>query len=277
MDLVRNLWPDFCICRYYFMKITHMLRTALLAVTLISAAKAASIAYVSGAGEPWGIGAGDPGSLPAAMDSAFGAGNWDRKDFSDGVSLLSGSYDFLYFDGGDGQTLGFEAYIDANRAALEAFVAGGGRLFLNAARWDDYNDFNLGFGATMHSGGSSSATAAIAHAIFDATTGTSWTGSSFSHDYITGAGLTTLILDDQSRSVLVERTWGSGYVMLGTQTSPYFINYFQANQDESYALRKNELQYAAGALSVPDSGSSAALLLVAGAGLLAIARRRSIA
>jgi hypothetical protein len=57
--------------------------------------------------------------------------------------------------------------------------------------------------------------------------------------------------------------------MLGGRTTPYF----HSPDPQAFNLRVNELAYAAGAAGVPDAGSSALLLIIAGAGLLALRRR----
>ncbi len=108
---------------------TMLLACALFVTQQIGATP---IAYVTGGGEPWG----QRGGINA-MDNVFGSGNWDRLTFSNAVNtgVFSGGYDYLYIDGGASNTAGWQGFINANRASLEGFVADGGNLFLNAARW----------------------------------------------------------------------------------------------------------------------------------------------
>jgi len=158
------------------------------------------------------------------MNEVFGAGNWDRLTFDNAVPsgiFTPGHYQFLFFDGGDVATLPFEAFVNAQRSTLQSWVAAGGSLFLNAARWWDNNPFDLGFGATLNLGGSATGTAVDpSHPIFNA----------LRPDrnlldrlrvlprYITGADLTTLIINSSGLSILSEREYGEGHVMLGGLT-----------------------------------------------------------
>lgn len=208
-------------------------------------ANAASIGYMTMNGqEPWN----QPGGVNA-MNTVFGNGNWDRLNFNAGNTVLNGSYNFLYIDGGDGATLGWMNYINTNRGALESYVSAGGNLLLNAARWDDNSDFNLGFGAALISGFSMTGSAIDPnHAIFQGpygATGDSFNGSWFSHDYVQGAGLSGLINDKDNRMILAEMSYGNGKVMLGGLTYAFFGEH-DSWSPNTLALRNNILSYAAG-------------------------------
>jgi hypothetical protein len=232
-------------------------------------------AYISGDSEPWTYVA--PTNL-SNMDAAFGAGNWSRLTFSNAVStgiFDPGEFCMLFIDGGDGNTLEWEGWLNSNRTSLESFVSGGGHLFMTAARWDDSSDFDLGFGATLHSGASNSATAVDAsHPIFNGPmtpTGTSWTGTSFSHDYISwaaDAGFASLIVDEDGRTVLTERDYGSGLVLLGGMT----VTAFHDPDPQADNLRVNTLIYTdQGSCSPVPEPASLALLT---GGVLPLALRK---
>ena len=74
--------------------------------------------YLTAAAEPWGH-----TTNIENFDAAFGAGNWDRATFGD-AGLFDDTANFLYVDGGDGNTTEFEAWVNTNRGNIEAFVAG---------------------------------------------------------------------------------------------------------------------------------------------------------
>ena len=243
-------------------------------VALASNAYAGTVAYVSGSTEPWG----QPGAVNG-LNQVYGSGNWDRLDFSTAVTNGALGYDALYIDGGNGQTGGFESFVNANRAALESYVSNGGSLFLNAARWSGTNGFNLGFGAALNSGASGSghiATGQAGHEIFVGTN-SSWNGSSFSHDYLTGAGLTSLIDDANNRSILAEMNYGAGHVLFGGLTLAFFGEHVSWSADTNI-LRNNIFAYVgdAAATEVSEPGSIT-LLGLSLIGLAALRRKSASA
>jgi hypothetical protein len=203
----------------------------------------AANAYITGPGDPWGQTTND-----AAMDSALGAGNWDRFSFDDAVAngvFTPGAYEFLFFDGSDHLGDDIENFINANQASLEAWVNDGGSLFMNAARNSSIsNPMVFGFGAMLQSDSCGTCTAVdSAHPIFNGPftpVGTVWTGTSFGHDTVTGVGFTPLILNESGNNVLVEMDFGSGHVILGGMTTTNFHN----PQPEATNLRINILVYA---------------------------------
>ncbi|UCD76137.1 MAG: hypothetical protein JSV91_04285 [Phycisphaerales bacterium] len=210
-----------------------------------------TVAYVSEAGgEPWGY----PGNLNA-LDDVFGPGNWDRLDFATAVGNGLWGYDLILMDGGNGATLEFIDFVNANRADMETWVNGGGWLIINAARWDDASDFDLGFGITLIDSGSSNGYAVdTSHPVYDGpfgTTGSDFSGSSLSHDYVTGAGLTSLMTGDHGFSILSEMNYGSGHVIAGGLTLPFF------GEHDSWSpncpiFHRNLLAYAGAGPNPPD-------------------------
>ena len=202
-----------------------------------------NVVYMTGSSDPWGVAATNAGSPDAAMNLAFGAGLWQKIQGFSGAALTQDT-GFLYIDGGDGVSTEFNAFINSNRTQLENFVSTGGHLVINAARWDQAT-LDLGFGATLSSGFSSVGNAvnpAANQSLFNGpvgNAGTQWTGNYFSHDVVTGVGLNALITGTAGVS-LADEHFGSGYVMLGGITSPYF----QQPQAQADILRADMLYYA---------------------------------
>lgn len=211
-----------------------MKRTLLATLLSLAAvnANAAVIAYMSGAGEPWGS-----SSNVSAMNAAFGAGNWDRIQFGTAYA----GYETLYVDGGNGYSDQFFGWVAANLAALESYVSSGGELFLNTAGWSTDGPYAMPFGSTLTEGAMSWNGAAIdpMHVMFTGA-GTSWAGTYFAHDSVSGAGLTAFISGDAG-TILAGGAFGSGYYMLGGQTTTNFHS-----GGDPFQLRVNELQFVAG-------------------------------
>jgi len=199
-----------------------------------------SAAYYTGGYNPWGT-----SNQAAAMNTVFGNDMWAAGN---GVLTADVFRDagFVYIDGGDGQTQWFESFVSNNRDAMEGFVDNGGSLFINAARWDGTPGFDLGFGVKLNEGYSYTGSAIDAsHPIFDASTGTSWTGNYFSHDYLTwsdSVDVVPLISGSAGEPVLAELHYGDGLVLFGGITSPYF-HYPSA---EAQSLLVNIIGYTAG-------------------------------
>jgi hypothetical protein len=232
----------------------------------VSQARAASIAYMTGTSDPWGIDPSDAGSPDAAMNQAFGTGSWDKYNGFD-VSIFGGGYNFIYLDGGDGISTQFDTFFSISTvAALENFVSGGGRLFVNAARWTN-GDLNLGFGMTMIGNQFSYTGNLIVDpngALSANGAGSNWSGGYFSHDMVTG-GLVDYIVGTEG-AVLTGGSQGLGFYLAGGMTSPYW------QSTGGNALRANILTYAATVSAVP---LPAALPLYAAAlGFAAFAARR---
>jgi len=211
-----------------------------------------TVGYITGISQPWGR-----NDNIAAMNQVFGSGHWDQLTWGTGTgALTSHQYDFLFVDGGNGQSSDFNEWVDSNRSSLESFVSAGSSLFLNAARWDQ-PDLDLGFGVTLYPAynvqGHSTA-AAQATSMIDGpfgATGTDWSGDWFSHDSLSGAiGTPYLVAEDSSVS-LAGKPYGAGFVMFGGITAPYY----QQPQPESYALRANMIDFAYSQTAAPEPSS----------------------
>lgn len=258
-------------------KILLWVGAGILAMVIVfsSNVEATSISYVTGPNEPWNV----PHNQQA-MDTAFGT-DWNQFTFSNAIeSGILTNTGFIYIDGGGESTDGFTSFVNTNRTALEDWVTDGGSLFLNAARLYDFPDLDMGFGVTLHHKFDTTySKAALAmdhtHTIFNGpngNAGTSWTGNYFAHEYVTGTDLTYLISGyDVSNgnyvgSVMAEKDYGLGHLMVGGMTSSYWHN------PDPYAdnLRENILNYGADCAAAPIPEPATCFLF--GTGLIGLSR-----
>jgi len=248
------------------MKIKMLIASAI--VLLSSAAQAGTINYGTGQYNPWGNTTNNE-----AMDSAFGAGNWN---LSHGYSTsVFTDADFVFLDGGDSNANEFSSFLANNSAVIANYVANGGHLFLNAAP-NQGGSFDMGFGVQLNYPGFGSnvtvTEAGVAAGLTEGGLATNYSGSAFSHAFVSGTGISNLIMDENGRIVFGAMQFGKGFVAFGGETTTNF-HYPSGN---SAALRVNELRYVANAETSNDVPEPASLALI-GMGLLAAgaARRKA--
>jgi hypothetical protein len=221
----------------------------------------------SAVGQPWSASTNE-----AAMDAAFGAGNWldERYETVDTNALFS-TPRFVYMEGGDTNADELESFLGANLQQIRNFIAFGGVVFFNAAP----NEGD-GMGYPDASGGQSVAlnypdfsvdpvgTAIASHAIFNGPfpTTTSFTGDAFAHGSVTGPGLTSLLDDAGARIVLAEGAIGHGRALYGGMTPTLF----HGPQPDADNLRANILAYGESQVFVPEPSTVSGLL----AGIIAL-------
>ncbi len=181
-----------------------------------------------------------------AMDQAFGAGEWhDLRFETANLADLFTLYAFLFLEGSDAGADELEAFITANQVALEAFVTAGGRALINSAP-NEGDGMSFGFGVNLVYDNSTSSVVAVdaGHPIFVATGTFAFTGGSFGHATVNGAGLTGIIEDagDPAKVVLAEMAFGQGHALFGGMTTDNFHD----PQPAAHDLRINIISYAAG-------------------------------
>src|SRR5688572_8106207 len=122
------------------MKLRAILLFTAIFVTVLPAL-AQDVVYMTAGGNPWGV-----SSNPTNLTAAFGAGGWMQKYYccTPVSDVFKPSIRFVYMEGGASHDTAMNSYLSSNRAAIEAWVTAGGRLFLNSAGWN--TGMNYGFG-----------------------------------------------------------------------------------------------------------------------------------
>lgn len=219
----------------------------------------ADVVYMrSTVGAPWG-----ENTNETAMDTVFGAGNWSdlRYETVAPATLFSPTNTFIFMEGSDDNANELESFLSSNQATLENWVSNGGSLLLNSAPNEgDGMDYGFGGVSLTYTAFSGTATATDpAHPIFQGphgTTGSSFTGTQFSHATVSGGGISSLLEGDVG-TILADKAFGSGYVMFGGMTT----DNFHSPDPESANLRANIIDYAANEATavIPEPGQTVTL------------------
>ncbi|MES2523391.1 MAG: PEP-CTERM sorting domain-containing protein [Gemmatimonadota bacterium] len=225
---------------------------------------------------PWG----ESATIASGWNQAFGEGNWGTTNYAgaDAGSIFSSGTRLVWLEGGDGSANTFNGFLITHRSTIETWVSNGGRLVLNAAPNVGGNiDFGFG-GLTLNFGdsyGSNAVAVDAAHQVFNGPAGaigTSFSGTAFSHAFVTGAGLDAILVDEYGRTVLGELTFGAGRVLAGGMTT---TNWHSPSPD-AQNLNANLLSYAdLGATTTVPEPSSMVLLAAGMLGLGVVARRKT--
>jgi hypothetical protein len=248
-------------------KLYTLFAAAIISLTASSQLQAQAV-FLTGTSEPW-----QSTSLSASMDRAFGTGNWTRTTWgSINLGTVLASSTFLYIDGGADQDTPMQSFLTANNASLQTWVTNGGHLFLNSAGWN--TSIVTGFSYTITYNGSSSSS--VGQAVSGSpvwagpnAVGTSYTGSSFAHDFVTGSGLTPLTTGTAG-ATLSYKQLGDGLLVLGGETSPQFWS-----GTDPIGLKANELVFAATGAAIPEPSTYAAVIGLLSLTSTAFSRRRT--
>jgi len=204
------------------------------------------VGYMRGSSPPW-----SSSSNETAMTSVFGAGNWSDLRFAGGAGPFAvgtgNDYGYLFLDGSDGTAVEFSGYLTANRTAIDNWVTKGGRLILNSAP-NVGGSFSMGFGVTLTYSPPATSINAVkaadaAHPVFNdpIPTGTQFSGNSFAHARVSGAGLKSIIVSTVGDQIaLAEKLVGGGCVLFGGMTT----SNFHSPQPQGEQLRANIVRYA---------------------------------
>ncbi len=237
----------------------------------LTAAVANDVAYIRGATPPWGVSANE-----AAMDQAFGAGNWADLRMADGAGpfQVDSGFRFIFLEGGDVTANELNTYLQTHRAQIENFVSAGGALLLNAAPNQGGNiDFGFGGVELIYPAFSNNVVAADPnHPVFlePEPVATAFSGSFFGHA-ILGNGLNPILIgapgDDQAGEIVLgEMTFGNGRVLLGGMTT----HNFHAPGADAATLRANIIVHAADGAEVTPPPPALAVPIFGLPGLIAL-------
>lgn len=223
------------------------MKKMLIVVLIVLPSMLFANAYIRGASSPWG-----QSSNEAAMDTVFGAGNWDDLRMSGGNApfLPGAGHNFIYLEGSDHTANELSTYLAAYQADIEAYVQNGGHLLINAAP-NQGGDIAFGFGGvllTFPARTHNVVAVDVNHPIFSGIA-TSYSGNFFGHAILGGA-TTPLIIgapgnQNAGSTVLAEMNYGSGYVMFGGMTT---VN-FHSPQPDATTLLSNIISYASSVAS----------------------------
>ncbi len=223
----------------------HNLRSNIIRYTAFFSSISANCYVRSTVGAPWG-----QVTNENSMDAVFGAGLWSDLRFEtvNPATLFVPGTRFIFMEGSDGGATSLQAFLTANGPAINAWVNNGGRLFLNAAP-NVGGTINAPFTGTTinYPDFSTDPTTAFnsAHAVFNGPftpITNSYTGSSFAHASVTLPGGTPVIVSTGgTKTHLIERTIGSGFLMLGGMTT----DNWHAPQPDAHNLRSNIIRYTA--------------------------------
>ncbi|WP_232364997.1 PEP-CTERM sorting domain-containing protein [Salinimonas marina] len=241
---------------------------ASFALTVGGIANADVVYLDSDAGNPWG-----ETTNEAALDGVFGAGNWTDSTFEsiNVTNLFSSANDFIYLEGSDLNADALELFINTNSTAMQDWVFGGGRIFINAAP-NEGDGMDFGFGVSLHYPVYDNDVYGVnpAHAIFEGpygSTGSNFQGTYFSHGAVSGLEINALIVDElTSDIVLGDMFYGTGYAVFGGMTTSNF------QTPNAFELRQNILHYATNVQTtdVPEPST----LVIFSLGLLGLASRK---
>jgi hypothetical protein len=258
------------------MKKITLLLIGLATTTFLSDSLLASPVYMrSTTSQPWGLSGNE-----TQMNNVFGAGNWLdlRYETASPASVFSAANSFVFMEGGDATANELQTFLGANNALISIWVGNGGRLLVNAAP-NEGSGMSFGFGVTLTYPDYSATGAAVnpAHPIFNGPAvpvGLNFNGSSLSHAHVSGGGLSPIITDSNGDTILGELSFGSGNVVVGGLTLPFFTSNPSWTPQPSVAnLHHNIIDYAANLTVVPEPATATVALL--GLGVLVLNRRKA--
>ncbi len=230
---------------------THFLTRSffwlLLATTCATTSLAAQqhAAFMRGMGSLWGSN-GEAATL-ADLNAVF-SGSYDTYFFETAAveDVFSGTRLFVYMEGGDQTADALEAFLDAHRDAIEAWVLAGGRLYVNSA--PNVGD-GMAFPFRVDLLYDMSSPSAVAVNPGDPAFNGPWdaetlvlTGGSAAHAHVQGKGLVPILRGSQDQFLLGRLEPGKGLALFGGMTTTNYWNPDPAAEQ----VRRDIMAYACG-------------------------------
>lgn len=231
----------------------------------IASAGATSAIFLRSTASLWDPNGGNADTT--AMDTAFGVGNFTTGNFEtvDTATLFQPGQ-FIFMDGGDSGTVAFDAFIAANKTAIENWITAGGHAFITAAPNTSTPTRMLPFDIVNDQSVSSpDLVRVIAEhpiGVLLASSGLNFVGSSYAHAVVSGTNLVPVTVSRDAGTldqiVVGELNPGSGRILLGGVTTANFHDPGDtvsgtASDINALALNlyANYLRYAAGLSLLP--------------------------
>ena len=196
-------------------------------------------AYVSGPSEPWG-----QNSNIQAMEEIYGVKDVDWFQYNLYTAAVSEVFTadcpLVFIEGGDSYTSTMLTFLNSDWASIEAWISEGNTLIVNAATNEIYSKFEIGSSGifseriltnTMQAYVDATAYPDPPHVHplltsedYPAYYSGDYYGSFVAHNVITGS-YTSSVFTCSNGNTLVEKTIGSGRLIVGGLTLPFFITY----------------------------------------------------
>jgi len=205
-------------------------------------------AYITTSSEPWG-----QTSNISALNAVYGSSGWNKyiygTDANGNVSnIFSSTRSLVFIEGGNSNTTAMKTFLDANWSTINTWISGGRTLIVSAATNESIGKFQIGTSGvyserilTNNMVAYSSAstypnTASNVHPLLrtnvtingvtgDAYYSGNYYGNYVAHNVITGSGLNSIftVSGQTSQYTLAEKVIGSGRMLVGGLTLPWFI------------------------------------------------------
>jgi hypothetical protein len=201
----------------------------------------------SNVGQPWGTNT-NWTSLNTVFSNTWTQGYYETLTPS---AAFNQTTCLVFLEGGDNNALAMNTFVTNNITTIQNWVSNGGHLYINAAP-NQGGNMSWGFGGlTLNYSCYSSVGNAQqpTHPIFSgpyAPCTTSYTGNYWSHAWVTGAGISTIMIGSCGNT-MGEFNYGAGRVMAGGMTTP---NWHSPSPDAQNFL-SNTLNYMYGCTVVP--------------------------
>ncbi|MGD9700058.1 beta strand repeat-containing protein, partial [Acinetobacter sp.] len=208
----------------------------------------AAAAYITTSSEPWG-----QTSNISALNAVYGSSGWNKyiygTDANNNVSnIFSNTRSLVFIEGGNSNTTAMKNFLDANWSTINTWISGGRTLIVNAATNESLGRFQIGSSGVYseriltnnmvaYSNASTyPSTTSNVHPLLrtnvtingvtgDAYYSGNYYGNYVAHNVITGSGLNSIftVSGQTSQYTLAEKTIGTGRMLVGGLTLPWFI------------------------------------------------------